>query len=181
MLQVGGDLDFLEESLRAERRRELRLEHLERDLSVVSEVVSHIHGGHAALAELSLDAVAVGECSLQLFKVRRWLGHSIPLNREGQSVPHVAGEGQRSEVDDTHDTPCRSRQRRLIAIGTSAPTVGPDRMQTVHARRRPPTMRSPIPATSAIAPAIGEIGNVSRCVTVALIGPILTVLRRACR
>ena len=67
-MQVGGDLDFVEEALRAERRRELRLEHLERDLSAVLQIVSQVHRGHASLAEYSLDAVSVGQCSLQLFK-----------------------------------------------------------------------------------------------------------------
>ena len=68
MLQVGRDLDFVQKALRAERRRDLRLEHLERDLPVVPEIVSQVHRGHAALAECSLDMVAVGQCSLQLFK-----------------------------------------------------------------------------------------------------------------
>jgi hypothetical protein len=61
VLQVGGDLDFLEEALRAEHRREFRLEHFERDLSVVPEVMSQVHRGHAALAEFALDAVLTSE------------------------------------------------------------------------------------------------------------------------
>ena len=48
----------------------------------------------------------------------------------------------------------------------------------VYARRRLPAMNSPIPATRATAPAIGEMGNVSRWFTVAVMGPMLTVSRR---
>ena len=91
VLQIGGDLDLLEEALRAEGRRELRLEHLERDLPVVPEVVSQVHRRHAALAELSLDAVAVGECGLQLFKCRRELGHASPVGRGQTPIEYSAG------------------------------------------------------------------------------------------
>ena len=44
-----------------EHRRELGLEDLDRDLPVVLFVVREIHGGHAARAELALEAVAAGE------------------------------------------------------------------------------------------------------------------------
>ena len=64
MLEAGGDLDFGEEALRAERRGELRLEHLERDVAIVLEVVSEVDRRHAALAE-SARAVAVGKGGLQ--------------------------------------------------------------------------------------------------------------------
>ena len=74
VLQLGRDLDFLEETLLAEGGRDLRSEYLERDLSVVPEVMSQVHSGHATLAELSLDAVAVGQRNLQLFKAHRELG-----------------------------------------------------------------------------------------------------------
>ena len=61
MLQRGGGLDLLHEALGAEHGGELRLEDLDRHLAVVLEVLGQIHGGHAALAQLPLDAVAVGE------------------------------------------------------------------------------------------------------------------------
>ncbi len=61
VLQVGGGLDLGEEPLGAEDRGQLGAEHLERDLAVVAEVVGEVDGGHAALAQLALEAVAVGE------------------------------------------------------------------------------------------------------------------------
>ena len=54
-----------EEPLGAEHGGELGPEHLERDLAVVLEVLGEVDGRHAALAELALDAVAVGQGSLQ--------------------------------------------------------------------------------------------------------------------
>ena len=61
MLQASGDPDFLEESLRAERGRELGAQDLERDGPIVPEVAGEIDGGHAAASELALDAVAIGQ------------------------------------------------------------------------------------------------------------------------
>ena len=61
MLQLGGGLDFREEPLAADHGGELGAQHLERDLAVVLEVLGQVDGGHAARAELALDAVAVGE------------------------------------------------------------------------------------------------------------------------
>ncbi len=63
MLQVGGDLDLGQESLGAEHRGQLRPQHLDRDLAVVLQVLGEIDRGHAALAQLPLDAVAVGQSS----------------------------------------------------------------------------------------------------------------------
>ena len=40
-----------------------RFENLHRHLAVVLEIFGEIHRGHPALAELALDAVAVGEAS----------------------------------------------------------------------------------------------------------------------
>ena len=65
MLQARNRLDLAEESIRADHRGELRLEHLDRDLAIVLEVVREVDRRHAALAELSLDLVAVGEGGLQ--------------------------------------------------------------------------------------------------------------------
>ena len=61
MLEVGGDLDLGEEALAADDGDELGVQDLDGDLAAVLQVVGEIDGGHAALAELALDAVAVGE------------------------------------------------------------------------------------------------------------------------
>ena len=41
--------------------RELGVEDLDGDLAAVLQVLGEVDGGHAALAELALDAVAVAE------------------------------------------------------------------------------------------------------------------------
>ena len=61
MLQVGDGLDLAEEPLGADHGREVGAQDLDGDLALVAEVAREIDGGHAALAELALDAVAVGE------------------------------------------------------------------------------------------------------------------------
>jgi hypothetical protein len=52
------------------RGRKIGAEHLQRDGSVVPEIVSDVHGGHPALPELALKLVATcqggGEAVLQL-------------------------------------------------------------------------------------------------------------------
>ncbi len=59
MLEVGGDLDLLEEPFRANHRREFESKDLDGDPTVVLDVVSEVHGRHAAGTELALDGVAV--------------------------------------------------------------------------------------------------------------------------
>ena len=61
MLQPGGDPDLAEEPLGSERGGELGAQHLERHGPIVPEVVGEVDRGHAAAAELALDAVAIGQ------------------------------------------------------------------------------------------------------------------------
>ena len=61
MLQVGGDLDLGEEAVAADDGAELGMQDLDRDLAAVLQVLGEVDGGHAALAELALDAVAVDD------------------------------------------------------------------------------------------------------------------------
>jgi len=65
MLQGGDGLDLAEEALGPDDRGQLWAHHLDRDFAIVLEVLGQVDRGHAALAELPLDAVAVGEGSLQ--------------------------------------------------------------------------------------------------------------------
>ena len=61
VLQRRGGLDLPHEPLGAEDGGELGLQHLERHLAVVLQVLRQVDGGHAPLAQLPLDAVAVGQ------------------------------------------------------------------------------------------------------------------------
>src|SRR4030095_2259233 len=61
MLQGGGGLDFPHKPVSSDDRRELWPENLDRYLPVVLEIFGEIDGRHAALTQLPLNAVAVGE------------------------------------------------------------------------------------------------------------------------
>ncbi len=49
-MQAGNGLDLSQETLGAEDRRQLRLQHLERYLALVTQVVREVDGSHPALA-----------------------------------------------------------------------------------------------------------------------------------
>jgi hypothetical protein len=61
MDQPRGDLDLPQEPLAPDGRRQVGAEHLDGDLTVVLPVVRQVDRGHAARAELALDAVALRE------------------------------------------------------------------------------------------------------------------------
>ena len=61
MLQVGGDLDLGEEAVAADDGTQLGMQDLDRDLAAVLQVLGEIDRGHAALAELAVEAIAIGE------------------------------------------------------------------------------------------------------------------------
>ena len=58
MLQICRRLDLGQKPLGANRHREFGLEHLDRDLAIVLEVLGEIDGSHATSAKFTLDAVA---------------------------------------------------------------------------------------------------------------------------
>ena len=68
MLEIGGDLDLVEEPLAADDGRQLGPQHFHRDLAIVLDVVREVHRCHAAGAHFPLDAVAVGEGGLEALK-----------------------------------------------------------------------------------------------------------------
>ena len=76
MMECRGDLDLAQEPVDAEHGGQVGLEDLERDLAVVLEVVGEVDGRHAPLAQLPLDAVAVGERGVN------WAGASAMQNED---------------------------------------------------------------------------------------------------
>jgi hypothetical protein len=74
VLQIGGDLDLGEEPPAAEQGGELGVEHLDGDLAAVPQVLGEVDDGHAALADLSVETVALGERDLQTVEQ---LGHGL--------------------------------------------------------------------------------------------------------
>ena len=89
MVELGGDGDLAEEPLGAERVGELGVEDLDRHRAVVLEIVREVDGGHAALAQLPLDAVAVRQC---LGKTTGCVRHLRVQGSHVRSTEAVKGE-----------------------------------------------------------------------------------------
>jgi hypothetical protein len=65
MLQPGGEADLALEALGAEAGGQVQVEELERDRSVVPEVLGEPDRGHPPAAELALEGVAVAQSRAQ--------------------------------------------------------------------------------------------------------------------
>src|ERR1700674_3426683 len=62
MLERRGDADLLEKPLRADGRRELLTQHLDRDPATMPQVSREVHSSHATASDLALDLIAPREC-----------------------------------------------------------------------------------------------------------------------
>ena len=76
VLQLGGDPDLLEKALRAEGSTQLRPQHFDRHFTIMFQVLRKVYRGHAALAELPLDHVAVAQ---SVGEARVDCGHNGPV------------------------------------------------------------------------------------------------------
>ncbi len=74
MLEVGGGLDLLQESLGTNDGRDLGAEHLDRDFAIVAHVVREVDRGPASGAQLALEGVAVGQGDPETIQ---WRGHHL--------------------------------------------------------------------------------------------------------
>jgi hypothetical protein len=83
VVEAGGQLDLAEEALGADRGGKVGAEDLERDLTVVAEVLGQEDDGHPALAELALDPVAAGQGAIELILQG---GHHRPPKALGGTV-----------------------------------------------------------------------------------------------
>ncbi len=70
-----GDLDFLQEALRAERFREFWFEHFEGNIPVVPQILRDVDRGHPTFAERPLDVVAAGERGIQVIDLCGWFAY----------------------------------------------------------------------------------------------------------
>lgn len=61
MLQPGRDLDLAAEPLRPDLRRELLMQHFDRDLAAMLQVFGAEHRRHPAATQLAVHGVGVGE------------------------------------------------------------------------------------------------------------------------
>jgi hypothetical protein len=82
VVELGGELDFTEKPVSAEHGGQLRAQDLERDVPVKLEIVREVDGGHAALTQLTVEAVAIGERSPE----RVQGSHEAALRSEARSI-----------------------------------------------------------------------------------------------
>ena len=93
MREAGGELDLPEESILAQGCGQLRVEHLDRDLTTVLRIVGQIDGRHPAATDLAQHAIAIAQRRRQLFQLS--IVHAVRLMgvrpRDGfYSMPLVA-------------------------------------------------------------------------------------------
>jgi hypothetical protein len=99
VLEIGGELDLLEEPLRADDGGQLGVQHLDGDVAVVLEVLGEVHRGHAARAELALEAVAVGEGG----------GEAVHL----EALPAMRSRSTARQLDTTTMLPSLAGSRKM--------------------------------------------------------------------
>ena len=113
MAELRGELDLAEESVAAERFREFRLEHLERDVAAVPHVEREVYGRHAADAKLALDKVAAREGGVQCRdRVQGQERHSGSEKLQGYTADGGGGQHAghlRGETGTVHATLTASR------------------------------------------------------------------------
>jgi len=61
MIQPRGQLNLSKKALAAERFGEIGMQHFDRDFPIVLDVAGQVDGGHPARAELTVEAIAIGE------------------------------------------------------------------------------------------------------------------------
>lgn len=72
MLQCCGEFDLGKEALGAEHHAQLRLQHLDGDLTLMLHVVGEVHRCHPAAANFALDDIPIGEGRRQ-YRTHIWL------------------------------------------------------------------------------------------------------------
>ncbi len=70
VLQAGCDADLAQEAVGPQTAGELRVEHLERDEAIMTQVACEVHRRHPASAQFPLHPVAVAERGVGCRKLR---------------------------------------------------------------------------------------------------------------
>ncbi len=79
VVQARGDLDLLQEPLRAQRRGELGPEHLDRHPAMVPEVLGRVDRRRGSLADHALDGVSIRHGFLQLIETIHGTVHPLSV------------------------------------------------------------------------------------------------------
>src|SRR5215212_4642697 len=109
MLQSRGRPNLRKKALAAERRAELRVQHLDGHVALMLQIDRAIHGGHSACPELALDIVAVGE---RPSEAREDVGHRHKLLSFGEFVAFGSTLTRTPQTYVAHAPPHRLAARR---------------------------------------------------------------------
>ncbi len=74
VLEPSGRLDLAQETLGAQRGRQLRAQDFDRHLAAVFEVFGEIDHGHPATTELTIEGIAAGQ---RRFQALKGVGHEV--------------------------------------------------------------------------------------------------------
>ena len=120
MLEPGGETDLALESVRPHANRQLGVEYLQGDLAIVPEILSEVDPGHAALPQLPLDPVAIGEGRGE---TGSGVGHGhggvgMSTGRSGRAFMRVLrdGGGYEEYVVARSTTPERCARRQWVRL-----------------------------------------------------------------
>ena len=105
--QVGCGLDLSQEPLGTDHRSQLGLQHLERDVPVVLQVLGEIDRRHATFTQLTLDGVAAFQGAVQ---ASDGVGHQLPIRSFNSSNQFVT-------------TTNRSGSEVASSLSVAAPTL----------------------------------------------------------
>ena len=87
-------LDLHHEALGAEDCSKFWFENFNRDFAIVPEIRGEINRGHAARAELTLDAISVRERGAETFGVRRQHVHQVGRADRGIALRAPRGKAK---------------------------------------------------------------------------------------
>ena len=91
MVEPGGEADLTKESLRPKHDCQLGMKDLHRDPTVVPQVASEEHHGHASASELALEHVPLAQRGHEGVRGRRVQGEAF----FGGSTSNLLGEAVR--------------------------------------------------------------------------------------
>ena len=119
MVQPGGGLDLPEEALGSERSGELGTQDLEGDGPIVSQVVGQVDGRHAPAAELTFDAIAIGQSGRENVGYIRHRGRGDDRGKSPRQGPSCSTRLTPSahRYRPRPNTPCVIRLLSLACIG----------------------------------------------------------------
>src|SRR5439155_26556172 len=138
MCEPGHDLDLAQEPIGSDRRRDVAVEDLDRDLPAMLEVVREEDRRHSAAPQLAVEAIALGQSPREVFgsvgrhrvtlpqeRRNEWgsrNGYDLGYENRVKACPLVSGEARRPRACKSggDSTSRGSTGTQIFFSGTSA-------------------------------------------------------------